>query len=112
MNDPVITASDLAKSFRGGVIAVNGLDLTVPRGAVYGLIGRNGAGKTTTLRMLMEEIVGFLGDGGERTVLFSTHRRAAICRCRWRPNMGFSSTRRHECRRSLWVRHLRLSFPS
>ena len=53
MNDPVITASDLAKSFRGGVIAVNGLDLTVPRGAVYGLIGRNGAGKTTTLRMLM-----------------------------------------------------------
>jgi len=53
MNDPVITASDLAKSFRGGVIAVNGLDLSVPRGAVYGLIGRNGAGKTTTLRMLM-----------------------------------------------------------
>ncbi|MCX6879036.1 MAG: ABC transporter ATP-binding protein [Verrucomicrobia bacterium] len=53
MNEPAITASDLAKSFRGGVIAVNGLDLTVPRGAVYGLIGRNGAGKTTTLRMLM-----------------------------------------------------------
>jgi ABC-2 type transport system ATP-binding protein len=53
MNEPAITANDLAKSFRGGVIAVNGLDLTVPRGSVYGLIGRNGAGKTTTLRMLM-----------------------------------------------------------
>lgn len=53
MNEPVIIASDLAKSFRGGVIAVNGLDLAVPRGAVYGLIGRNGAGKTTALRMLM-----------------------------------------------------------
>jgi ABC-2 type transport system ATP-binding protein len=53
MNEPAITATDLAKSFRGGVIAVNGLDLSVPRGAVYGLIGRNGAGKTTTLRMLM-----------------------------------------------------------
>lgn len=53
MNEASITATDLAKSFRGGVIAVNGLDLTVPRGSVYGLIGRNGAGKTTTLRMLM-----------------------------------------------------------
>lgn len=53
MNEPAITAIDLAKSFRGGVIAVNGLDLSVPGGAVYGLIGRNGAGKTTTLRMLM-----------------------------------------------------------
>ena len=51
-NEPAITASDLAKSFRE-TIAVNGLDLSVPRGSVYGLIGRNGAGKTTTLRMLM-----------------------------------------------------------
>ena len=53
MNDPVILAHDLAKTFHGGHIAVNGLDLSVPRGCVYGLIGRNGAGKTTTLRMLM-----------------------------------------------------------
>jgi ABC-2 type transport system ATP-binding protein len=53
MNEPAIKAIDLAKSFRGGVIAVNGLDLSVPQGAVYGLIGRNGAGKTTTLRLLM-----------------------------------------------------------
>jgi len=51
-NEPAITAIDLAKSFRDN-IAVNGLDLNVPRGSVYGLIGRNGAGKTTTLRMLM-----------------------------------------------------------
>jgi len=50
--EPAIAASDLAKSFRE-TIAVNGLDLSVPRGSVYGLIGRNGAGKTTTLRMLM-----------------------------------------------------------
>jgi len=53
MNDPAITATALEKSFRSGTLAVNGLDLTVPRGSVYGLIGRNGAGKTTTLRMLM-----------------------------------------------------------
>ncbi|GJM44561.1 MAG: putative ABC transporter ATP-binding protein YhaQ [Gemmatimonadota bacterium] len=33
--------------------AVDGLDLTVPRGSIYGLLGPNGAGKTTTIRMLM-----------------------------------------------------------
>lgn len=33
--------------------AVAGIDLEVPRGEVYGFLGRNGAGKTTTLRMLM-----------------------------------------------------------
>ena len=53
MNDLAIEARDLSKSFAGGVVAVNGLDLTVPPGVVYGLIGRNGAGKTTTIRMLM-----------------------------------------------------------
>ncbi len=49
----VIEARNLTKAFRGGIVAVSGLDLAVPRGSVYGLIGRNGAGKTTTLRLLM-----------------------------------------------------------
>ncbi len=53
MNTPVIQATDLAKTFRNGVIAVSGLDLAIQRGTVYGLIGRNGAGKTTSLRLLM-----------------------------------------------------------
>jgi ABC-2 type transport system ATP-binding protein len=35
------------------VTAVAGIDLEVPRGEIYGFLGRNGAGKTTTLRMLM-----------------------------------------------------------
>ena len=48
-----IEAGDLSKTFPGGVVAVNGLDLEVPSGSVYGLIGRNGAGKTTAIRMLM-----------------------------------------------------------
>ena len=51
-DEPVIAASGLSKSFRGN-LAVNNLDLAVPRGSIYGLVGRNGAGKTTILRMLM-----------------------------------------------------------
>lgn len=48
-----IEARDLSKTFTGDVVAVNGLDLMVGSGTVYGLIGRNGAGKTTTLRLLL-----------------------------------------------------------
>ena len=36
----------------GGVLAVDGLDLDVPAGSVFGLLGPNGAGKTTTLRLV------------------------------------------------------------
>lgn len=50
---PAIAAHGLTKRFRGGQVAVDGLDLTVPRGAVYGFLGPNGSGKTTTIRMLL-----------------------------------------------------------
>jgi ABC-2 type transport system ATP-binding protein len=46
-----IEASGLSKSF-GDTQAVDGIDLAVRRGSVYGLLGPNGAGKTTTVRML------------------------------------------------------------
>ena len=46
-----IEASGLVKSF-GDVKAVDGVDLAVGRGSVYGVLGPNGAGKTTTIRML------------------------------------------------------------
>jgi ABC-2 type transport system ATP-binding protein len=46
-----IEASGLVKSF-SGTRAVDGVDLAVERGAVYGVLGPNGAGKTTTIRML------------------------------------------------------------
>ena len=48
-----IDACNLTKVFPGDVTAVNGLNLRVRRGSVYGLIGPNGAGKTTALRLLM-----------------------------------------------------------
>jgi ABC-2 type transport system ATP-binding protein len=46
-----IEATGLVKSY-GGTRAVDGVDLAVRRGAVYGVLGPNGAGKTTTIRML------------------------------------------------------------
>jgi len=46
-----IEATGLVKSF-GETRAVDGVDLAVPRGSVYGMLGPNGAGKTTTIRML------------------------------------------------------------
>ncbi|MDQ3767636.1 MAG: ATP-binding cassette domain-containing protein [Actinomycetota bacterium] len=48
---PVIETTGLRKAFDEHV-AIEGLDLTVERGDVFGLLGPNGAGKTTTIRML------------------------------------------------------------
>ena len=41
----------LQKSF-GPIVALDGIDLSVPRGTVLGLLGPNGAGKTTLVRIL------------------------------------------------------------
>ena len=51
--DTVVTTQGLSKRYGNGVVAVDGLDLVVRRGEVYGFLGPNGAGKTTTLRMLL-----------------------------------------------------------
>ncbi|MET8456235.1 ABC transporter ATP-binding protein [Streptomyces parvulus] len=52
-DDAVISTRGLTKRYRGGQLAVDGLDLTVPAGSVFGFLGPNGSGKTTTIRMLM-----------------------------------------------------------
>src|SRR6476620_650352 len=49
--DDVLVATDVRKEF-GGLIAVNDVTFTVPRGKVISLIGPNGAGKTTFFNML------------------------------------------------------------
>ena len=48
-----ISTSGLTKRFRGGQLAVDQIDLSVPHGSVYGFLGPNGSGKTTTIRMLL-----------------------------------------------------------
>ncbi len=60
-----IEASGLVKAF-GDVRAVDGVDLAVRRGSVYGVLGPNGAGKTTTIRMLATLLS---PDAGTATVL-------------------------------------------
>ncbi len=52
LNDgPAIEAVGLTKRY-GDLTAVDGLDLSIPHGEVYGFLGPNGSGKTTTMRML------------------------------------------------------------
>ncbi len=70
-----ITCAGMTRDF-GGLRAVDGVDLAVPHGVVFGFLGPNGAGKTTTIRLLlgllaptagMIEVLGErLPDGGQR----------------------------------------------
>ncbi|KRV48125.1 caunorubicin/doxorubicin resistance ATP-binding protein [Wenjunlia vitaminophila] len=62
--DVAIETSGLVKVF-GEKRAVDGVDLTVPAGTVYGVLGPNGAGKTTTVKMLATLL---RPDGGEARV--------------------------------------------
>lgn len=65
MSDYAIEISNLQKRF-GKKQVLNGVDLRVPRGSIYGLLGRNGEGKTTTIKAML----GLLKfDGGQCSVL-------------------------------------------
>jgi ABC-2 type transport system ATP-binding protein len=52
MNELAIGTENLKKAY-ASIKAVGGISLNVPRGAIYGFLGRNGAGKTTTIKMLL-----------------------------------------------------------
>jgi ABC-2 type transport system ATP-binding protein len=59
---PAIAATGLRKSF-GDHVVLDGLDLNVPRGTVFSLLGANGAGKTTTVKILSTLLSADAGDG-------------------------------------------------
>jgi ABC-2 type transport system ATP-binding protein len=52
MNDFIVETQSLTKRF-GSRVAVDGVDLRIPRGSAFGYLGPNGAGKTTLIRMLL-----------------------------------------------------------
>jgi ABC-2 type transport system ATP-binding protein len=49
--EPAVRTRGLTKRF-GSIVALDSLDLDIPRGSIFGLLGPNGAGKTTTIRIL------------------------------------------------------------
>ena len=59
--EPAVVTRGLTKRFRRQVV-VDGVDLLVPSGAVYGFLGPNGSGKTTTIRMLLGLISATAGE--------------------------------------------------
>ncbi len=76
-----IEVRGLRKAY-GATVAVDGIDLTVPRGEVFALLGPNGAGKTTTVEILE----GFrYADGGEVRVLGKDPRHGDL---HWRTRIG------------------------
>jgi ABC-2 type transport system ATP-binding protein len=86
MTDGVIETSQLCKAFKGHA-ALQGLDLRVPAGSIFGFLGRNGAGKTTTIKLLM----GLLhADAGSARV-FGTPVTGADGAIRIRRRIGFVS---------------------
>src|SRR3954467_7499127 len=74
----LLEARSLTRRF-GGLLAVDGVDLSVERGSVHGLIGPNGAGKTTLLNLVAGVYgvsSGTLHFGARDTTRYSTAKRA------------------------------------
>jgi ABC-2 type transport system ATP-binding protein len=78
----VIEAHELCKRF-GARPAVDRLDLQVPKGAIFALLGENGAGKTTTIRMLTGQLP---PDSGRAAILGQDCWSAAVA---LRPRVGY-----------------------
>ena len=65
MNTGILKAEGLCKSY-GSKRVLEGLDLTIQPGRIYGLIGRNGAGKTTLISILSTLLLRLLVAGLEQ----------------------------------------------
>jgi ABC-2 type transport system ATP-binding protein len=79
-SQPAIAVTGLRKSF-GDHVVLNGIDLTVPQGTVFSLVGANGAGKTIPVKILSTVVSADAGDvrvGGHDLVGEPDAVRAAI----------------------------------
>ena len=74
-NENVIETRGLTRYF-GSRCVVDMLDLSIPRGCIFGFLGRNGAGKSTTIRMLLGLVAPTRGTAsvlGYDSTAFGTH---------------------------------------
>jgi ABC-2 type transport system ATP-binding protein len=84
---PALEVTKLTKSYRVGMlgrtrrVALEGLDLVVPQGEIFGYLGPNGSGKTTTLKILMGLV---RADSGGATILGAPLREGT-----WRQRIGY-----------------------
>ena len=81
MSDYAIEAAGLVREFKNGPRAVDGIDLAVAPGEIYGFLGPNGAGKSTTVHMLttlLPPTSGMARVAGYDVVSEGSHVRAAI----------------------------------
>ena len=65
MDTPVLTCTNLQKSYQNGYPVLGGLNFILPAGKIYGLLGPNGCGKSTFMKLVCGILV---PDGGEITV--------------------------------------------
>ncbi|WP_328447178.1 ABC transporter ATP-binding protein [Amycolatopsis sp. NBC_00438] len=77
--EPLVSVRDLAKTFDGGIRAVDGISFDIPRGQTLALVGESGSGKSTTARMVLRLETPSAGsvefDGRDITALSGTELR-------------------------------------
>lgn len=83
INEPALRIEGLRMVYNPGLfqrskLAVDGLDLEVPKGSIYGFLGQNGAGKTTSIKIL----VGLQSPTAGRAWIFGSDIRDSACRTR------------------------------
>ncbi len=59
---PAVEVRGLSKRYRRGIVANDGISLSIPAGMVFGLLGPNGAGKTTLVRQITGELASSAGE--------------------------------------------------
>jgi ABC-type polysaccharide/polyol phosphate transport system ATPase subunit len=91
-SEHVVQLQGVVKRFASRAV-IDELDLSVPRGSIFGLIGPNGSGKTTTMRLILRI---FDPDEGRVVVLGGAHGSAAD------PRVGYLPEERGLYRRMTW----------
>ena len=66
MDDPILDIRNLSKTYKGGTVALEGVDLQIRKGEIFALLGPNGAGKTT----LIGAVCGLLRPSGGTIAAF------------------------------------------